>query len=600
MDSDDAVELLYTCSGIPVASDDVAAKHLVEALGFLPLALDQAGAYISGQCLSFNEYMELYGESRGHLLRHKPPKAVWCYEETVFTTWEISFAAVSKTDTLATKLLDVAAFFHSDDVPFALLCPLTQNLRPGQRLFLGDFLDFVETRLDYSQIIGSMCNELRVSKISVKQAIGRLESLSLVRRKKESQSILIHPLVHFWLRERQSDSQRFENSRVAICLVLYALINAYDLSQFRDAEAIYPYLFICLEQVYETPRLMSPTELQKLGACIIAVDSWVPFSIDPSTLRRADCFYDFISNKRAEAAWVIPEAMLAMRRALRLKSMGHRKKTSEHCSKFLETFEQHSQFDKMYAACIARIAAPCCYRMGDYDGAEKVYGYIDDSLDSTGTMLARKQLVLGAIKIDRGLPLDAEALLSACASELVRGIGHEHFLLRGRLREAEETVLQQLNARLEQFDMSKIEFTFSDYELVEVYERILRKQRRYKEGRVLLARLLTNARSKAAKPEQALAELSLALTELDEKTWLYEPSSPVESQNEGRGIEIEALIADAYVAYEAAAVAYELEWNRGTWVFKHFHATMDEYRQRLESGITGVGTATAEDWFETD
>lgn len=363
MDSDDAVELLYTCSGIPVASDDVAAKHLVEALGFLPLALDQAGAYISGQCLSFNEYIELYGESRGHLLRHKPPKAVWCYEETVFTTWEISFAAVSKTDALATKLLDVAAFFHSDDVPFALLCPLTQNLRPGQRLFLGEFLDFVETRLDYSQIIGSMCNELRVSKISVKQAIGRLESLSLVRRKKESQSILIHPLVHFWLRERQSDSQRFENSRVAICLVLYALINAYDLSQFRDAEAIYPYLFICLEQVYETPRLMSPTELQKLGACIIAVDSWVPFSIDPSTLRRADCFYDFISNKRAEAAWAIPEAMLAMRRALRLKSVGHRKKTSEHCSKFLETFEQHSRFDKMYAACIARIAAPCCYRM---------------------------------------------------------------------------------------------------------------------------------------------------------------------------------------------------------------------------------------------
>ncbi|KAJ8119348.1 hypothetical protein ONZ43_g3683 [Nemania bipapillata] len=525
MDSSDAVELLHRCSGIPAATSETAAKKLAEALGFLPLALDQAGAYISEQNLGFDGYMDLYGESRGHLLRHKPPKAVWCYEETVFTTWEISFAAVSEIDTLASQLLDVAAFFHSDDVPLALLCPLTQDLESSQRLFLRDFLDFVETRLDYSQIVGTMCNELKVSKIRVQQAIGRLTSFSLVRQKKESQSISVHPLVHFWLRERQSDTQRFENCRAAICLVLHALINAYDLSQFRDAEAIYPYLFICLEHVNAIPGLLASTELQKLGACIIAVDSWVPFSIDPGTLRRADGFYHFINSKGVGAAWVIPDAMLAMRRALRLKSIGHRQQTSEHCSMFLQTFEQRSRFDKMYAACMARTAGPCCYRVGNYDDAEKVYGYIDDSLDSTGTMLARKQLVLGAIKTDRGLPVEAEALLSTCASELVRGIGHEHFLLRvwhqlmatclmaqGRFGEAEETVVQQLNTRLEQLNAGKIEFTFSDYELVEVYGRLLRKQQRYEEGRSLLAGVLARTRSKAAKPERALAELSMALT----------------------------------------------------------------------------------------
>ncbi|KAI1127085.1 hypothetical protein F5Y10DRAFT_278395 [Nemania abortiva] len=593
MDSDDAVELLYRCSNIPAGSNDLAAKRLVAALGFLPLALDQAGTYIFEHCLSFDGYMDFYGESRGHLLRHKPPKAVWSYEETVFTTWEISFAAVSETDALAAKLLDVAAFFHFDDVPLALLCPLTQELQPDQRLLLRDFLDFIKTRLDYRQFAGDMRDDLKVSTICTQEAIGKLASLSLVRQKRESRSVSVHPLVHFWLRERQSDAERFENCRAAICLVLHALVNAYDLSQFKYAEAIYPYLFICLEHVHAMPELLSPTELQKLGACIIAVDSWVPFSIDPGTLRRADRFYNFINSRRAEAAWVTPDAMLAMRRALRLKSMGHRKETSEHCSQFLETFEQRSRFDKMYAACMARTAAPCCYRVGDYDGAERVYGYVDDSLDSTGTMLARKQLVLGAIKIDRGLPLEAEGLLAACAVELVRGIGQEHFLLRvwhqlmatcymaqGKLKEAEKTVLRQLNARLEQLNTGKIEFGFSDYELVEVYERILRKQERYEEGKSLLSDLLTNARSEAAKPERALAKLSMALTELDEKTRTYKPKMPTELHAEKQ--EIETLMTNAHVAYEAAAAAYELEWNRGTWVFKHFHATMREYRQRLE------------------
>jgi len=45
------------------------------------------------------------------------------------------------------------------------------------------------------------------------------------------------------------------------------------------------------------------------------------------------------------------------------------------------------------------MSAPCFYRVGDYDGAENVYNYANDSLDSSGIMVARKQLVLKAIKI---------------------------------------------------------------------------------------------------------------------------------------------------------------------------------------------------------
>ncbi|KAK3348926.1 P-loop containing nucleoside triphosphate hydrolase protein, partial [Lasiosphaeria hispida] len=121
MDEDEAVQLLLRCSRQAEVNDETLVQRLAETLGYLPLALDQAGAYVSEQCIDLSDYLELYGESFEELLRHKPPRAVWSYEETVFTTWEISYAAVSKSNPLAAKLLNLVAFFHSDGVPLALI-----------------------------------------------------------------------------------------------------------------------------------------------------------------------------------------------------------------------------------------------------------------------------------------------------------------------------------------------------------------------------------------------------------------------------------------------------------------------------------------------
>jgi len=46
---------------------------------------------------------------------------------------------------------------------------------------------------------------------------------------------------------------------------------------------------------------------------------------------------------------------------------------------------------------------------------------------------------------------------------------------------------------------------------------------------------------------------------------------------------IDKLISQAHLTFKEAAAAYELEWNRGTWVFKHFHKTMEEFGRRLAS-----------------
>ncbi|KAJ3946940.1 uncharacterized protein N0V96_003316 [Colletotrichum fioriniae] len=585
MDETEAVTLLKNCSGRRGDDEEEAARHVAYKLGYLPLALDQAGAYITGQSIDFAEYMDLYRVSHDQLLRHKPPRAVWSYEQTVFTTWEIFFHAVAARNPVAARLLDLAAFFYSDGAPFALMCELAQVRGPElqQRLLLRDFVDFVQTSADYDRLVGQAPPELMVPRLQVVEAIGTLASFSLVDQKTMS----THPLVHYWLKERQSSADRIRSGRAAIFLAMRAIVNAYDASRFAEGETLYPYLFICLDNLYDTPELLSDTELHKVGACMIALDAWVPVSLNHGTLHRADRFYDLVAAHREHADWRIPDGLLAVRRAFRLMSMGRRRECSDHCARYLATFQQCSRLDKMYASSLAQTCAPCFFRLGDYDRAEQIYEYLDDSLDDSGAMLARKQLVLGAIKIDRGLPDEAAAVLEGCARELQTGIGQHHFLLRvwhqlmarsrlaqGWPAEAEAQVMKGLAVRMRMLDGGKMEFTFSDYELAEVYAQALRAQGRFAEAKAWMAELLGKTASEKPRPARSLAELSLILIELDEATALFGGG-----QEERRSID--EMMARAERKFVEAAAVYELEWNRGMWSFKHFHRTLAEFRARL-------------------
>src|SRR5579859_6178232 len=95
------------------------AFELLENLGYLPLAIDQAGAYIAVQqqqqfSSSSNgpysriliRYLKLYDENKDILLRQKPPPSTWNYRnDTVFTTWEVSFQAIEQESSDAARIL---------------------------------------------------------------------------------------------------------------------------------------------------------------------------------------------------------------------------------------------------------------------------------------------------------------------------------------------------------------------------------------------------------------------------------------------------------------------------------------------------------------
>jgi tetratricopeptide (TPR) repeat protein len=106
-----------------------AAQQLVTELDGLPLALDQAGAYIEETGCSLSEYLQLYAQHRLALLQHQSTMST-DYPHTVASTWALSFAQVAQADPAAADLLRLCAFLHPDAIPEAIVTEGATELGP--------------------------------------------------------------------------------------------------------------------------------------------------------------------------------------------------------------------------------------------------------------------------------------------------------------------------------------------------------------------------------------------------------------------------------------------------------------------------------------
>ncbi|KIL60134.1 hypothetical protein M378DRAFT_39864, partial [Amanita muscaria Koide BX008] len=67
-----------------------AAQKLVAALGCIPLAIDQAGAYVMSCGCGLDHYLELFMEHRAKLMSDEEFRGASLYNKTTYGTWEIS------------------------------------------------------------------------------------------------------------------------------------------------------------------------------------------------------------------------------------------------------------------------------------------------------------------------------------------------------------------------------------------------------------------------------------------------------------------------------------------------------------------------------
>jgi hypothetical protein len=103
--------------------DQQAARQLCQLVGGLPLALDQAGAYIDETQCSFQNYLRFYQRDqhvRMQLLKRRG-KITAGHPDPVATTWALAFAKVEQASPAAAELLRACAFLDPDLIPEDLL-----------------------------------------------------------------------------------------------------------------------------------------------------------------------------------------------------------------------------------------------------------------------------------------------------------------------------------------------------------------------------------------------------------------------------------------------------------------------------------------------
>ena len=196
-------------------SDLQAAATLAETLGYLPLALEQAAAYIRENSISLDHYQALFQKHHAQLLQHQ--HLATQYPDTVATTWELAFQEVQKTAPAAADLLNLCAFLAPDAIP----------------------LDMI--------IEGATCVPKRLAKtiidpLALNQLVNPLLHYALVQR--EGNTLILHRLVQGVLRDRLNSTTQRRWAERAVQIVNQAFPNS-GFTTWTRCEQLLPHAQSC-------------------------------------------------------------------------------------------------------------------------------------------------------------------------------------------------------------------------------------------------------------------------------------------------------------------------------------------------------------------
>nr|VFJ67960.1 MAG: Tetratricopeptide (TPR) repeat [Candidatus Kentron sp. FM]VFJ68758.1 MAG: Tetratricopeptide (TPR) repeat [Candidatus Kentron sp. FM]VFK17523.1 MAG: Tetratricopeptide (TPR) repeat [Candidatus Kentron sp. FM] len=121
--------------------------ELVEELGGLPLALEQARAYMDQLGRNVTHYLELFREHRAALLAH--PTATGDEGRTVATTWSLALEGVKEQMPEVGALLNLSAFLAPENIPYRLFTEGAEHLPP-------DLAARVKDPMAFDQLMGPL------------------------------------------------------------------------------------------------------------------------------------------------------------------------------------------------------------------------------------------------------------------------------------------------------------------------------------------------------------------------------------------------------------------------------------------------------------
>lgn len=220
----------------------MAAKELVAALGGLPLALDQAGAYIEEAQCGLPAYLEIFRRRRAALLQERGKQAR-DHPASVAATFRLDYAAMVKRHPAAGNLLQVCALLGDDAIPEEL---------------------FIQGANHLGKLLQAACaDELEWNRL-----LAAASSSSLLQRQPERHTLSVHRLVQVILQKEMGEEKSVEIRRRLI-RALGSLFPDVTYDNWQQCERLLPHALLVAAASSEQ------TEDQELAALLQKVADYL-------------------------------------------------------------------------------------------------------------------------------------------------------------------------------------------------------------------------------------------------------------------------------------------------------------------------------------
>ena len=226
MDPEEALDFLFkrTERAQSDPKEKKAAEELAAELGYLPLALEQAAAYITAKSARFQDYLASY-QRQGLVLLNKANPKTGEYPASVANTWALNFQEVEKVP-IAADILRMSAFLSPEAIPLELLTEGASQLGPV------------------------FANELSSSEdpLVLNEALEPLTRYSLIRLDVESQTYSIHRMVQEVVKDQMRAEQQAEWTERVVRAVAQ-IFPEVDYQMWSRCERLIPHALLCAEYI---------------------------------------------------------------------------------------------------------------------------------------------------------------------------------------------------------------------------------------------------------------------------------------------------------------------------------------------------------------
>jgi tetratricopeptide (TPR) repeat protein len=223
---DEACEFLLRRTGKgPTEKSEAAA--LAKEVGYLPLALEQAAAYIAETGASFKNYLAGFKTQRLKVLEKQGP--VLGNDEkdqqkrTVATGWALNFADVEKNSPASAELLRLSAFLAPEAIPLELLEKGAAKL---------------------PEHLAAKLAEAAEDSLVLDELLKPLLRFSLIRRDDEKRVYSIHPLVQEVVRDGLSKEEQKAWAERAVRIVNAGFPHV-EFSNWPQCDRVLPHSLFC-------------------------------------------------------------------------------------------------------------------------------------------------------------------------------------------------------------------------------------------------------------------------------------------------------------------------------------------------------------------